>query len=78
MKEKGLGFGGAPVPKKLLALSRRDSLACRAVAPVAMRQRTCSSNSGLIMPLFNCAWHTAHILSGGVRCEGRVLLPTNT
>jgi hypothetical protein len=49
------------LPKKCPALSISDSLACLAVDPVAMRQRTCSSNPGVI-PLLNCAWRTAHNL----------------
>ncbi len=61
-KEKVEGRGLGNVPKKCAALSMSDSLACLiAVDPVAMRQRMCSSNAGVI-PLLNCAWRTVHNL----------------
>ena len=60
-KDKVEGRGLGNVPKKCAALSMSDSLACLAVDPVAMRQRTCSSNAG-VMPLLNCAWRTVHNL----------------
>ena len=52
---------GKTRPKKCPAFKMRASLVCLAVEPVAMRQRTCSSNSGR-MPLFICSCRTAHNL----------------
>jgi hypothetical protein len=58
---KGKGKCGRIVPKKCPAFKITLSLVCLAVEPVAMRQRTCSSNSDR-MPLFNCSCRTAHNL----------------